>query len=183
MSYDITEVTVRDMAQSREARVLRQQQLALQCGDVPNGKDGYCVISFMLNIAGAVKRKPLYDRAFREGVRRIEAALEQAGGRIIKREIAEKFTGNEYLACVALNALQAKGMLIELEEMDKLGRIFDIDVLTPDFHKVERREVGREERKCLLCNEKAHVCARNRTHSVASLVSAIDAIISEQLSE
>jgi len=176
--YSVREVTVLDMAKSREARVLKQNEILARYSAEENK---IALVSFMLNIMGAVKKKPLYDRAFFEGVKRIKEAFCKIGADIIEESIEEKFTGSEYLALVNKNPLQIKQTVVELEEMDILGRIFDIDVLRSNGEKVERSEVGKQERKCLLCSLPAHVCSRNRTHSLASLVSAIERIISEQL--
>ena len=50
-----------------------------------------------------------------------------------------------------------------------MGRLFDMDVLCPDGRKIDRQELGREGRKCLICGGMAQACARSRTHSVAQL--------------
>ena len=174
----VREVTVLDMAKSREARVMKQSEMLARYS---SEEKQFALVSFMLNIMGSVKKSPLYDKAFFEGVKRIKEAFSKIGADIIEESTEEKFTGNEYLALVNKNPLQIKQTVVELEEMDILGRIFDIDVLRPNGEKVERSEVGKQERKCLLCSQSAHVCSRNRTHSLASLVSAIERIISEQL--
>ena len=50
-----------------------------------------------------------------------------------------------------------------------MGRLFDMDVLCPDGKKVDRQELGREGRKCLICGGPAQVCARSRAHTVSEL--------------
>lgn len=51
---------------------------------------------------------------------------------------------------------------MEIEEAIPLGRLLDIDVFN---HKViSRHNLSCEMRKCLMCNNDAHVCVRNKTH-------------------
>jgi len=52
---------------------------------------------------------------------------------------------------------------MEIEEATPLGRLIDIDV----YHKksISRQDLSCEMRKCLLCDNYAHICARNKTHS------------------
>jgi holo-ACP synthase CitX len=56
---------------------------------------------------------------------------------------------------------------MEIEEASPLGRLVDIDV----YHKksISRQDLSCEMRKCLLCDQYAHVCARNKTHSEKEL--------------
>ena len=62
--------------------------------------------------------------------------------------------------------------------LDQNG-IFDIDVIQKDGQKVSREEFGMPPRKCLMCEEEAHLCARNRTHAVPEMVAEIHRIIEQ----
>jgi holo-ACP synthase/holo-ACP synthase/triphosphoribosyl-dephospho-CoA synthase len=75
------------------------------------------------------------------------------------------------------DATEVKRRMCMLEDRDRLGRIFDIDVLRVDGSKVSREDFGMAPRKCLMCEQEAHLCARNRTHKVADMVEEIHRII------
>ncbi len=175
------EVTVSDMASSRERRAERQRDFLTRYNRP--------LISFMLNIPGAIKRGDLFDSAFDEGVRRIEQLLREADFFVAERAVFQEFTGNEFYAVIgesnsakkkenSPSAEEIKRLLMKAEEADSLGRLFDIDVLRADGRKVSRGDIGAAERRCLLCENDAHACARSRSHSVAELLSAITATIS-----
>lgn len=177
-------VTVLDMAQAREHRASVQRAMLTKSGQV--------LVSFMLNIPGPVKTGALYDTAFDEGVRRIRAAVADIGA-VCKTEISSRlFTGSEYYALLKADAYEVKRALCKAEEEDALGRLFDIDVLYLPAEttagatasagagvpvKIGRSDIGLRERRCLLCDNDAHACARARTHTVTEIVSAIQDII------
>ena len=71
------------------------------------------------------------------------------------------------------NANEIKVASIELEE-SPLGRFVDIDVYYNSLKSISREELGFENRKCYICNEMAHVCVRNRTHSLKELKEKIE---------
>ena len=82
-----------------------------------------------------------------------------------------------FYASVDSDPVSIKKAMCEIEEADRLGRIFDIDVIKTDGTKVSREEFGMGPRKCLMCEEEAHFCARNRTHKVSDMVEEIKRII------
>ena len=69
--------------------------------------------------------------------------------------------------------------MVSLEDQDRIGRLFDIDVLRPDACKVSREDLGFSPRTCLLCGQPAHVCSRSRSHSVAELTAEISQILNK----
>jgi holo-ACP synthase CitX len=168
------------MAQAREHRASVQRAMLTKTGQV--------LVSFMLNIPGPVKTGALYDTAFDEGVRRIRAAVADIGA-VCKTEISSRlFTGSEYYALLKADAYEVKRALCKAEEEDALGRLFDIDVLYLPAEtaagatasagagvpvKIGRSDIGMSERRCLLCDNDAHACARARTHTVTEIVGAI----------
>ena len=79
------EVTLMEMLEAREARARRQREL-LDCLSCP-------VVSFTMNIPGPVKNGPVIRRAFREGLLRLDAALDAPGLGVVSREEIDLPTG------------------------------------------------------------------------------------------
>ena len=155
------EVSLQEMLAARERRCYLQTQLLHQYKK--------SLISFTLNIPGPVKVLTDVPEAFASGCQRIETLL--------KETIKEK-TGYEAFYSVDANPDFIKELMVSLEDQDRLGRLFDIDVLRPDGSKVSREDMGSAPRTCLLCGQPAHVCSRSRRHSVAELTAEIGKILS-----
>ena len=83
------EITLQEMLDVRERRAFRQQALLRETGRP--------LISFCMNIPGPVKDSPLIRRGYREGVRRLDAALQRAGIPVSHREESLAPTGPELL--------------------------------------------------------------------------------------
>ena len=168
----IEEVSLTDMLDARERRAALQREL-LSAHRCP-------LVCLTLNIPGPVKVLELVPQAFEEGERRIREALSLAGlaaGGC--REIREK-TGYEAFFWVDGDPLAIKRAVSAAEDKDRLGRLFDIDVIRPDGEKVSREDLGLPPRTCLLCGQPAHACSRSRSHSVAELVAEIQRILAEK---
>lgn len=127
------------------------------------------LISFTLNIAGPVKVFPLARWAFDEGVSRIKNLCAACGFPICHEEQIRAHTGLECFLSVGAPALKVKGALMALEEEDPLGRLFDLDVLTPEGQKVSRGDLGAPERGCLVCGGPVFLCSRSRAHSMETV--------------
>ena len=69
-----------------------------------------------------------------------------------------------------------------IEDGGGLGRLFDIDVLDAGGKKLSREDLGLPPRKCLLCEQPAHACARSRTHTVMELTEQIESILRKEFS-
>ena len=168
---EIRPVTVADVLDARDARVERQERM--------RAEHGLALISFTMNIAGEVKRDEWIERAFDEGVRRIEAALSEAGIPVAAREQTLAFTGCEEIWAVDAPVEELKARMCAIEEADALGRLFDIDVIDANGRKLERMT----ERRCLICGKPVRACARSRAHSVRELSERAHGIIFDFLDE
>ena len=171
VQIEIRPVTVADVLSARDARVERQNRMRLE--------HGLPLISFTMNIAGEIKRDEWIERAFLEGVRRIEAALAADGIAVAAREKTLAFTGCEEIWAVDAPAEELKARMCAIEEMDALGRLFDIDVIDADGRKLERPM----ERHCLICGGPVRACARSRAHSARELSERAHEIIIAFLDE
>lgn len=150
------------MLDARERRQFVQQKL-LSEHQLP-------LISFTLNIVGPIKVFPLAVRTFEEGLSMIRTQCMAWKLPIIEEKRIEDITGYEAFLVIDSDARTVKEILCRLEERTPLGRLFDLDVLSPDGTKVSRTDFHMPPRKCLLCNQDAFVCSRSRTHSVDEIL-------------
>lgn len=165
------EVTLMEMLQAREARAMAQQAMLEE--------RGLTVISFCMNIAGPVKNSPIIRRAFREGLHRLSAALIAAGFALAEGREVDEATGCEALWAVAGPGRAVKELCVELEDQDALGRLFDLDVLSPGHGPWSREELGRRQRRCLVCGKEGKGCASRRLHTLEELKGATDGILED----
>lgn len=161
----IREVGVADVLRARDERCMRQQML-LKAHGLP-------LLSFTMNIAGPVKTDGLIRYAFFEGVSCIERTLKARRTAVAQEIQTLAFTGNEQLWAVDADASELKKWMLEIEENHPLGRLFDIDVINEAGEKLARSA----HRKCLICGNDVHVCARSRAHSADELYRKTQEII------
>lgn len=150
-------VELMEVLEARERRVQRQQEL-LQAYGCP-------LVCFTMNIAGPVKNSEEIAWGFQYGSRLLLRQLERVKAPLLYQESRSEVTGHEGYFVVDLEPNRLKDLMIELEDHLEIGRLFDMDVLTPEGTKLERKS----ERGCLICGKPGKGCARNRTHSVAQL--------------
>lgn len=163
------EVTLLEMLEAREARASRQREILDSLG---------CpVVSFTMNIPGPVKNGPTIRRAFREGLLRLDAALETAGLSTLSREEIDRPTGCEALWAVQGPGRQIKELCASIEDRDPLGRLFDLDVLEPERGGWSREDLGLSPRRCLVCGRVGKGCASRRLHTVEELRQRTGAIL------
>lgn len=159
--FAMGDMGVADMAAVREARAMRQQRLLMQRG---------ALVCLTMNIPGPRKTSPLIAVAFEERKRLIARTLP---GALLMHEVRDK-TGFEACYQAADDPLTVKRALCTVEDTTPLGRLFDIDVLTPAGDKVSREALGLPPRQCFLCGNPAFVCARSRARSVQAMTAEIN---------
>lgn len=170
------EHTLLEILDAREQRVLRQREL-LEQFSLP-------LICFTLNIPGPDKEGLLIKKGFQLGCRLLGGQLK--AWKIVHQEQRCSAAGWEAFFCVDAPAEQLKRATVHLEDKTAGGRIFDMDILTPDGEKLDREALGLPRRRCLLCDKDAAVCGRRRTHSLDALyqktVSLLEDSIAEEIS-
>ncbi len=169
------DVTLAEMLDARENRVLEQQRILAEY-KLP-------LISFTLNIPGSLKNFPLAEKSFYEGKKLIVRQLKRYNINIVHEKNNCKKTGFEAFFAVDGENLHIKRLMVEIEEYCSLGRIFDIDVLSQDGEKISRQDINMENRRCLLCGEYAHVCARSRKHDTEALIEKTIEIMTSYFNE
>lgn len=156
-------VTLEQLLQSRDKRSAFQRELLKRL-------PGRTLVCFTVQLPGPEKRNTLSGAIAKAG----KEALEGLWGAALEEKDLE--TGYEAYWMVGEPASEVKNRCCTLEEAHPLGRLMDIDVIGPDG-PVSRTEVGREPRKCLLCDQPARVCMRARTHSSEELLRKIEQMV------
>lgn len=165
---------------AREQRMLRLRQALL---DYP---DAY-LVSVKLNIPGPEKVSGLTPQLLQVAITCLEQQLNLAGVDIIHSEQQTTAAGEEALYVLMPESeaedpfhrrlrQKIKLMLVEIEDSDPLGRLFDLDLWQGDS-QVKRSELGLPPRRCLLCEEAAVICAREQRHSLSELKQSIDLLL------
>lgn len=167
------EVTLEEMLSAREARAFLQFQL--------NRQWGLPLISFSLNIPGPIKNTPLIRRGFWEGCRKLEERL--PGDSIRYQQTIVETTGCEAIYVVDMDAAAAKAITTAIEDENRLGRLYDMDVLDENLNKLDRCLVGGKSRDCIVCGAPGRGCASRRLHSVSALQEATNQILTEHFRE
>ncbi len=158
------EITLEEVLNQREERMYAIEKVKI---DYPN----HSVISYQLNIPGPIKNDDLLLYAFEAGMKQIKDAELIVDWR-------ENRTGPEAILIYEKDANQTKLEMIKIEEDFPLGRLFDLDVAGAD-----RKALDIAPRKCLICNEPAHVCSRSRKHGLEEVLNKIYEIIEDYQKE
>ena len=148
-----------EILQAREDRAAKQK-LLLEQYQKP-------LLCFTMNIPGPKKLDRDICTGFFVGSRLLKDALSPY--KLLHWEQQMPVTGCEGYYIVDTDALQLKQLAIELEDIEPIGRLFDLDVLDTDGRKLTREELGYPRRKCLLCENDAMVCASTRAHKLEDL--------------
>lgn len=159
------EVTLEQILKAREERAEKQKSLIAAYG-LP-------LISFTVNMPGAGKNTERSRRIFFEGRGVLLNRLKERGTLPVYQETRDLPTGPEAFVMVDMDVRAVKRLMLEIEESHPLGRLWDFDVIGRDGLSISREALGFTKRKCLLCREDAHACARSRAHSPEELLEKI----------
>lgn len=178
-SQSTQEVTLEQMLYAREKRACRQRELLVQYKKP--------LLCFTMNIAGPIKNSGLIRQGFLTGLQDITFQIKRTGAALLFREVINAPAGNEAYLVADTDAGTLKQLACEREDTDELGRLFDMDVITWSADscyaakKIDRRELGLPERKCLICGGPAKACASRRIHSVEELWDTTEKILRRSL--
>lgn len=156
------EVTLEEMLACREKRAQIQTEL-LSAYHLP-------LVCFTLNIPGPIKTNAHIHKAYLIGKKALLDAFSHSVQ--AEKELLED-TGDSFFLALALSADEIKTITTQIEDESPLGRLFDMDVLTPEGKKLSRVHY----RQCLICGKQAQECARARTHSVEQMQCRIEEIL------
>lgn len=160
-------VSLPQLLEAREQRVARQQAALTEYGKT--------VLSLTLVSPGPVKDSPSYRFVFAEALVAIDALLVDRAWQAVGRQYLSRPTGQEALLVIDCPAQSLKWALALLEDEHPLGRLWDMDVICPQTQRaVSRTHLLLAPRKCLVCGEAAHACARSRAHPLDDLLLEIE---------
>lgn len=160
-------VSLTQLLEAREQRVARQQAALAQYGKT--------VLSLTLVSPGPIKDSPSYRFVFAEALVAVDALLVSRGWQVVGREYRAQPTGQEALLVIDCPAQSLKWALALLEDEHLLGRLWDMDVICPELQRaISRTHLLLAPRKCLVCGEAAHACARSRAHPLDDLLLKIE---------
>ncbi|MGK3142479.1 citrate lyase holo-[acyl-carrier protein] synthase [Pantoea sp. C2G6] len=161
-------LTAREQRAARQADWLRRYKQPL--------------ISLTLVTPGAVKDGQRYRNCMGVALQMCDQLLRQHHWRVSDHQVLWLPTGPEALWSVAHPAAEIKAHCAELEQTHPLGRLWDLDVICPVSGHVGRRSLGSNLRRCLICDQPAHVCSRARRHPVDQVVTCVEKIINDWFS-
>ncbi|WP_312980018.1 citrate lyase holo-[acyl-carrier protein] synthase [Atlantibacter sp.] len=164
-------ITLPELLVSRDARQARQTAWLKQ--------HGVTLISFTVVAPGPVKDSDLTRRLFSHGLQALESMARDAVWPIITQASFALITGPEALLAINAPAQAVKRAAIALEQAHPLGRLWDIDVLTPHGDILSRQQFSLPPRTCLVCSRAATLCAREKSHSLAELLAHMEMRLNE----
>ena len=160
------EINLSQMTARREKRA-DEQKFFLKKFNSP-------LISFSMNIPGPIKTNPKIRAAFNEGKNLIFDNLSKTGAVVNDFIETHEDTGDEILISVSnVSPEKLKDSAVKIENENKFGRLFDIDIIDADGKKLSRENF----RKCLICDSQAQECARSRRHSVQEMQEAVERLL------
>lgn len=152
---------------AREQRVARQEAALAEFGKT--------LLSLTLVSPGPIKDSPPLRFVFAEALAAVDALLAARQWRVLARERVVQASGQEAIFVVDCPAQNLKWALAVLEDRHPLGRLWDMDVICPETGRaISRKNLLLAPRKCLVCGEAAHACARSRAHSLEELLLVIE---------
>lgn len=135
------------------------------------------IISLTLVTPGGVKDSLRYRNTISVALQACDQLLWQHHWQVVNRQVLWLPTGAEALWCVAHPAVEIKAQCVALEQSHPLGRVWDFDVICPVNGQVGRRSLDHSVRRCLICDEPAHACARSRQHPLEQVVGQVEKLI------
>jgi holo-ACP synthase len=162
-------VTVDQIVESRDRRkAVRARMFA---------DTGLPVVCLTLVSPGPVKWWSWTDEVFDAAEARLRRALGDRGWLVREWNNERPATGPEAQIAVNASPWEIKRMLLKLEDTHPLGRLWDMDVITPEGVVLDRATIGIRPRRCLVCATDADTCTRLDSHPDDALLKAVDDLL------
>ena len=163
------EITLDMLLASRDQRVEMQQKLREK-------HPSKTLVCLTVIIPGNVKRN-LSSLIISQAA--INALLNKFEGTLVDIISRDHTTGYEAYLVTNMSQHEAKRIACEIEDNHPLGRLFDIDIFDNDGIPIKREVVGFAARRCLMCNNEARYCMRNRSHTQHELTTQINKMVED----
>ena len=160
-------ITLHELLASRDARHAMQQKLLAD-------NSGKTLVCLTVVVPGSVKRNPQSLVVAHAAIDAMREAFRPEEGDMTERDLA---TGYEAYLLTPMPLLDAKRTAVGIEDTHPLGRLFDIDVISPEGIPVTRSQVGGQPRRCLVCDREARFCMRMRWHTQEEIWARINDMI------
>jgi len=135
------------------------------------------LVSMTVVTPGPVKDGSRPRRLLAVAMDAVEGLSARAEWRVLARDAYWLETGPEALYAVDADARLLKSATVGLEDRHTLGRLWDLDVIEPELGGLSRQALGWPPRRCLICEQPAHACARSRRHPLDELSKATKEIV------
>lgn len=145
-------------------KLIREYRLPVICGKV--------------NYPGANKNTSTADMIFEILSDKLYWKFKES---IIFSNLLEGHDGQSLILVVNMDHLTAKKRAAKIEEENRIGRLYDIDVYSLEGLPLSRNELGLKPRKCIICNDNPWICSKLKKHSLSELLAVIDRILEEEL--
>ncbi|TWP30084.1 triphosphoribosyl-dephospho-CoA synthase CitG [Apibacter muscae] len=166
------EPSLMEVLNSREKKQFLQQECLK--------KYSCSLLSISLISPGGVKKNLLQEYLFFRALETVDSYLLEEKITIHERLIKDEDTGLYALISLDEDPMELKLRMIKLEESLPLARLWDLDVLDKQGNIISRKQTQQAElRKCLLCEQKAKICARKRLHSIDEIYKRIQQLVIE----
>ncbi|MPW14819.1 citrate lyase holo-[acyl-carrier protein] synthase [Lactobacillus helveticus] len=146
----------------KDYRVALQQAIFKKYPDVT-------LVDINLNIPGPIKNNRYLIKLFDYGIKQLEEIWQNKGYDYKLVKALNNDAGCENFYVLRESSKVVKLSTILFEENNKIGRLFDADVLIKGKTALSRQELEYSSRRCYLCNRPAKECARSRRHSVEEM--------------
>ncbi len=101
--------------------------------------------------------------------------------KILRSEKVESQDGDYIYYVINEEGNYVKQKTIYIEDNTYLGRLVDVDVYNET--SISREDMSCEMRQCLICDNYAHICTRNQTHTQKEVLGAVNLLIEEYLTD
>ena len=162
------EITLDQLLASREMRSARQQELLAKY-------PGATIVCLTVIMQGSVKSN--FFSLITAGAA-LQAIIARYSG-MKHLSTCDLATGFEAYLVTDIDRIAAKKIACDIEDSHPLGRLFDIDVIDIDGAPMSRSVVCHKPRRCLMCDNEARYCMRNRTHTQEELHSKIAQMVND----
>lgn len=169
------EQNIAQVLNAKDKRVALQQKIFEKYPD-------QTLVDVNLNIPGPIKNNRYLEKLFNYGIKELENSWDKLGYSYKLVVSLDEDTGCENFYILDLPIKTVKKTTIDFEDQTELGRLFDADVLVKDKNAaISRRDLGKQPRKCFICNRPAKECARSRRHSVVEMQNYISKLYTKNV--